>query len=526
MKRMNADGRAGGRLAGRLRPTLPQLKPGETYLVEVVVRTLNLGHPFTQGTVDSNEIWVDFTATAGGKVIGRSGALSGPDDTGEVDPWSHFINVSCSTATATASTAATRRTSSRRSTTSRFRPARGRSSTSGSTVPKDVTGPVELTVRLRYRKFDYKYMELVHKESGKPVPKLPIVDMCEDTVTLPVAGVAESVPAQESPIKPAWQRWNDYGIGCLLEGGAGSKKGNLQQAEAAFRKLLTLGVKDAVWHGHLNLARVYIDQGRLTEATRELNAAQTCDPPAPWWVLAWFKGLVTAQNATTRADLETAAALFEKIVDPANQPKHEDGKLKFDFTRDYVVLAELGRTLYKRSTLEPQNSEAERLFLLRAVSAYERALCGRSRRPRLALRVKPVLRPARARSQDRTRDHRPGDRGAAQGTRRRGGEERVSGRAAPDGGESTRRGCEGIRTTAAGSAEPEAAGDSRALRATATGLPRRERSVREDRARGGARRPAPRRRTRSTSRTNWPMRNRRPNTARRTPRRTPRPKPS
>ena len=35
------------------------------------------------------------------------------------------------------------------------------------------------TVRLRYRKFDYEYMELVHK-GRKPVPKLPIVDMCED----------------------------------------------------------------------------------------------------------------------------------------------------------------------------------------------------------------------------------------------------------------------------------------------------------------------------------------------------------
>ena len=79
-------------------------------------------------------------------------------------------------------------------------------------------GPVELTARVRYRKFDYEYMKLVHKDR-EPIPKLPIVDMCADQVTLPVAGVAERVPAQESPIKPAWQRWNDYGIGCLLEGG-------------------------------------------------------------------------------------------------------------------------------------------------------------------------------------------------------------------------------------------------------------------------------------------------------------------
>src|SRR5207249_2147467 len=76
-----------------IRPTLPQLTPGETHLVEVVIRTLNIGHHFPQGTADSNEIWVDLKATAGGKVIARSGALAGPDDTGEVDPWSHFVNV-------------------------------------------------------------------------------------------------------------------------------------------------------------------------------------------------------------------------------------------------------------------------------------------------------------------------------------------------------------------------------------------------------------------------------------------------
>src|SRR5581483_8582420 len=76
-----------------LRPELPRLQPGKSYVVEVVVRTVNLGHPFTQGTVDSNEVWVDFRATAGGKEIARNGATANPDDSGPVDPWSHFINV-------------------------------------------------------------------------------------------------------------------------------------------------------------------------------------------------------------------------------------------------------------------------------------------------------------------------------------------------------------------------------------------------------------------------------------------------
>ena len=59
----------------QLRPALPALKPGQTYLVEVVVRTLGLGHPFTQGTADSNEVWVDMEARSGKRSLGRSGGM-------------------------------------------------------------------------------------------------------------------------------------------------------------------------------------------------------------------------------------------------------------------------------------------------------------------------------------------------------------------------------------------------------------------------------------------------------------------
>src|SRR5207237_7763941 len=54
-----------GRLMALLRPELPKLKPGGTYLVEVVIRTLNMGHGFPQGTSDSNASSVEFEAGAG-----------------------------------------------------------------------------------------------------------------------------------------------------------------------------------------------------------------------------------------------------------------------------------------------------------------------------------------------------------------------------------------------------------------------------------------------------------------------------
>src|SRR6185503_9737809 len=83
-------GTVDGKLIAPIRPAVPTLKPGQNYLFEVVIRTVKMGHPFTQGTVDSNEIWVDVAAASGQKVVGRSGGMGKAN---EVDPWSHFVNV-------------------------------------------------------------------------------------------------------------------------------------------------------------------------------------------------------------------------------------------------------------------------------------------------------------------------------------------------------------------------------------------------------------------------------------------------
>jgi hypothetical protein len=356
------------RLIAPLRPTLPKLEPGKSYVVEVVIRTLFLGHPFTQGTADSNEVWVDFRAGSGGKEFARSGAMAGPNDTGAVDEWSHFINVLMLDRHGNRI--------NRRNPQDIFTPLYNRQIPPGAAqvvhyrldVPKDVTGPVDLNVRVRYRKFDDEYMRFVYGD--KPVPKLPVVEMCEDKLTLPVAGVAETVPAQESPIQPAWQRWNDYGIANLLEGEAGTKKGNYRQAAEAFQKLLTLGAKDAVSHGHINLARVYIDEGRLTEASEHIRLAGQADPPAPWWTRAWLTGVVNSETAASNADLEAAIAELERIVDPANQPRERG----FDFTRDYIILNLIANRYFKRAQGEDPGSDAQRRFLLKAVDYSERTL--------------------------------------------------------------------------------------------------------------------------------------------------------
>lgn len=78
-----------GELIAPLRPEVPELVPGRSYLIEAVIRTLKMGHEFTQGTADSNEVWIDLSASLGERLIGRSGGMGGD---GAVDPWSFFVN--------------------------------------------------------------------------------------------------------------------------------------------------------------------------------------------------------------------------------------------------------------------------------------------------------------------------------------------------------------------------------------------------------------------------------------------------
>jgi len=46
-------------------------------------------------------------------------------------------------------------------------------------------------------------------------------------------------------------------------------------------KLLAIDNKDAQGHAHLNLARVYVQAGRLAEAGQMLNSLRSNELPAP-----------------------------------------------------------------------------------------------------------------------------------------------------------------------------------------------------------------------------------------------------
>jgi tetratricopeptide (TPR) repeat protein len=342
------------------------LRKGSTYLLEVVLRTLRVGHTFTQGTADSNEVWVDTRLSDGNRVVGRSGGM-GPHR--EVDPWSHFVNIYMLDRHGNRI--------DRRNPQDIFTPLYNHQIPPGAgqvvhfrfTVPPDQNGPLRLDVRLQYRKFDTVYMNYVYGRgwtNGQPfvvTNELPVTTIAADSLVLPVEGDAGAAPSPAPSPIPEWQRWNDYGIGLLLEGDKGSEKGELIQAEAAFTQVEKLGRAD----GPVNLARVYFKEGRLDDAVAALQRAAKCDPPAPRWVVAWFSGLVNKQNGF----LDEAIAQFRSILEDRYP---ELDRRQFDFSRDYEVINELGQTYFERAKLERANADRQREYLGLAVEQFNRTL--------------------------------------------------------------------------------------------------------------------------------------------------------
>jgi tetratricopeptide (TPR) repeat protein len=352
---LRGGGTIDGPLLGPLRPELPVLRRGQSYLVEVVVRTLGLGHPFSQGTADSNEIWVELVAREGTRVLGHSGGMSAD---GTVDPFAHFINIYMLDRDGNRVDRRNPQDIFVPLYNKQIPPGAGQVVHFGLEVPAEESGPIVLEARVNYRKFDRRYMDHVFGKGEGPV--LPVVVMARDEVALRVEG-GPAVTGEPSPIMETWQRWNDYGIGLFLEGTEkGGQKGELRQAEPVFQKVAELGQAD----GWVNLARVYTREGRIPEAREALEKAAAHPRPAAPWVINWLTGQINDRNGL----LDEAIASYESVL-ATKVPARG-----FDFSGDYEVINALGASLYARARLEPPGDPAREALLRRSIAAYRRTL--------------------------------------------------------------------------------------------------------------------------------------------------------
>src|SRR5262249_32118182 len=182
--------------------SLPEVFPGETLDVEVVVRTRGIGHPYTNGTADSNETWVSLEAESTGGKFFRSGVL---DETGRLDAgadrlWTLVIDEDG-------------RHMDRRQPQDIRLPLYNNGIGPGAarvvhyrlTVPANASGGITLTAGTHYRKFSRDYTTF---SLGGAHPALPVTTLASDTVTLPISGV-RGVATPRGNTDPLWLRWND-----------------------------------------------------------------------------------------------------------------------------------------------------------------------------------------------------------------------------------------------------------------------------------------------------------------------------
>jgi tetratricopeptide (TPR) repeat protein len=110
------------------------------------------------------------------------------------------------------------------------------------------------------------------KDTGNPkaIPNLPIVTIAQDTKTIDVLAKTAPAPSPQTvATKEDWMRWNDYGIGLLLQG-------DLQGAEAAFTKATEADPNNP--DGWVNIGRVRVEEGDTEGGIEVLKKALELKP--------------------------------------------------------------------------------------------------------------------------------------------------------------------------------------------------------------------------------------------------------
>ncbi|HUQ90233.1 MAG TPA: tetratricopeptide repeat protein [Bryobacteraceae bacterium] len=353
-----------GQVAAPLDKAGVPFKPGSTARVDVVVRTRKIGHFFPGGTVDAFDVWLELEGKdATGKRIFWSGKVE-DDGRGPVEKGAHFYRsyqldgegnpINKRNAWQTRSVLYVRLIPPGAADTAHFRVR----------IPPDAKGPITLQAKLNYRKFSWYYTQFVYAGQPKPgqeaslvslnhdsrefaflpaniprnvsgaikdrIPQLPIIVLAKAEAKLnlgPAAEWKQNVQAAD------YERWNDWGIGLLLQG-------DLKGAEYAFRKVME--AKPDYADGPLNAARALIQEGETEAAKPLLQRAQTLNPKLAR--IHFFQAMVEKADGNydaAIASLRKAEALYPE---------------------DRVVLNQLGRLLFLRRQYAEATGMLERVL--------------------------------------------------------------------------------------------------------------------------------------------------------------------
>jgi tetratricopeptide (TPR) repeat protein len=206
----------------------------------------------------------------------------------------------------------------------------------------------------------------------KEIPDVPTVVIAEDTVTLPVVAADKKAPFEESVRldRRDRERWNDYGIGLLLQG-------DLKGAERAFEKVTEVDPKYA--DGWVNVARARVQEGNTDAAKPVLQKALELNPQLA--SAHYFYGLAL------KTDGDYAEAYDQFALAAARYPydrvnRNQLGRMLFLQRKYKDAITAFQSTL----AVDPEDLEAHYNLMLCYRGLNDDALAGREER--LYLRFK------------------------------------------------------------------------------------------------------------------------------------------
>ncbi len=302
------------------------VQAGEKITVDVVVRNLGVGHTFPGGTNDSNEGWLEFTVkNEQGTTLVISGYI---DENGHLDPMAHAFKAVMIDKNSEALHKRNVQDLHVFVYSNVIGPGTADIAHYSFTVPQELAGSkLSMEARLLWRKFDQKYLEFAYQSNPagfkqfKEIPKLPVTEIEKDKVQINIVSANTKIPdpsESENTITPTdWGRFNDYGIGLLLENdtrGAG-------RAFEMVEKLQPQGLD-----GPLNLAKTAFREGNLETAYKHLQRCEEIKPGDPQ--VAWVWGIVRQEDG-----------LYDDAVSAYNYVLKQ-------FPGDRASWRQLGRTYY------------------------------------------------------------------------------------------------------------------------------------------------------------------------------------